>query len=175
MSKSHFPESFCRLAAVALTSLALTSPSAQAQSTNSPNPVAPPPPSPISRDWPDASKATPAPPPRAMTDSERALVERASARWQLLAKADFKSAYEFLTPSSRAFKPYAEFEAEAATSALREVKATRAECDSAGRCSVTLVAKAALQQPKVGMMVVPVLTQEIWALSASGEAQLILR
>ena len=110
-----------------------------------------------------------------MTDAERVLVDRASARWQLLAKGDYKGAYEFLTPSSKAFKPFAEFEAEAAASALREVKATRAECDSAGRCSVTLVAKARLQQAKIGMMGVPVLTHEVWALPASGEAQLILR
>lgn len=110
-----------------------------------------------------------------MTDAEKALVDRATARWQLLAKGDFKAAYDFLTPSSKAFKPYADFEAEAAASAFREVKATRAECDSAGRCSVTLVAKAGLQQAKIGMMGVSVLTHEVWTLPASGEAQLILR
>ena len=80
-----------------------------------------------------------------------------------------------LSAPSRAFKPYAAFEAEAAASTLRDVKATRADCDADNRCSVTLSANASLRQPKVGSLSVPILLQEVWVVSASGEAQLILQ
>lgn len=120
-------------------------------------------------------ESTTAPAPREMTDVEKTLVERATARQQFLAKGEYKAAYEFLSPSSKAFKPYAAFEAEASGSSLRETKATRAECDKDGRCSVTLVAKAGLQQPRIGMLSVPVMTQEVWVIQSSGEALLILR
>jgi hypothetical protein len=114
-------------------------------------------------------------PPRDMTVAELAIVERASARRRLLDKGEYKAAYEYLSPASRSFKSIASFESEAAASVLRNVKATRAECDKDGRCSVTLIATAVMQQPRVGEMAVPISLQEVWASQASGEAQLILR
>ena len=117
----------------------------------------------------------PPPPPRDMTAQERAIVDRATARRQLLEKGEYSAAYEFLSPSSKAFKSLAEFQAEALASTLRDVVATRAECDKDNRCSVTLTGKARLRQPKVGDLRVPVSLQEIWLAQSSGEAQLILR
>lgn len=131
-------------------------------------------PEPAFKNW-TTRESTTAPPPRDMTDREKALVERATERQQLLAKGEYKAAYEFLSPSSKAFKSFSAFEAEARGSSLRETKATRAECDKDGRCSVTLVAKAGLQQPKIGTLSVPVMTQEVWLIQSSGEALLILR
>ena len=115
------------------------------------------------------------PPPREMTRQELDVVERATARRQLLAKGEYKAAYEFLSPSSRSFKPFDVFEGEAVASALRDVKATRADCDKDGRCSVTLLARAVMKQPKVGDLGVPISLQEVWIAQASGNAQLILR
>lgn len=126
------------------------------------------------KNW-STKEITTAPPPREMTETEKAVVRRAGERWELLAKGDYKAAYEFLSASSKAFKPYPAFEAEASGSTLRDLKPTRAECDKDGRCSVTLAGRAAIQQPKVGMLGVPVLTQEVWSVQASGEAVLILR
>lgn len=126
------------------------------------------------KNW-GAKETTSTPPPREMTATEKAVIQRAGERWQLLTKGDYKAAYEYLSPSSKAFKSLAAFEAEASASTLSEVKPTRAECDKDGRCSVTLAARAGLQQPRVGMLGVPVLTQEVWSIQASGEALLILR
>ena len=52
-------------------------------------------------------------------------------------KGDYKAAYEYLSPSSKAFKSLAAFEAGERINVEREVKPTRAECDKDGRCSVT--------------------------------------
>ncbi len=114
-------------------------------------------------------------PPREMTAQEKAVVERATRRQQLIGNGDYKGAYEFFSVPSRATKSLATFEAEIGASAIKELKATRAECDKDDRCTVTLVGKAALQQPRVGIMGVPVLLQEVWLLQPSGEAQLISR
>ena len=102
-------------------------------------------------------------------------MQRATARRLLLAKGEYKAAYDFLSPASQSFKPFAEFQSEATASKLQDIKATRAECDKDNRCSVTLTGKAKLKQPKVGELTVPVSLQEIWLAQSSGEAQLILR
>ena len=116
-----------------------------------------------------------APPLRDMTKQELAVVDRATARQQALSKGEYKAAYEFLSLASQSFKSFAAFESEAAGSALRDVKATRAECDKDSRCSVTLIGQAVIRQPRVRELSVPVLLQEVWIAQVSGEAQLILR
>jgi len=116
-----------------------------------------------------------APPPRSMTQQELALVERATLRRQLIAKGDYKAAYEFFSPSSRSVKSLDAFESDGAASSLRDVRATRAECDKDGRCSVTLVAQGVIKQSRVGDLGVPISLQEVWIAQPSGEAQLIVR
>lgn len=178
------------LAVVALSALMIVLPSAQAQSgvqaksaapekeaaapTSPSAPSASDPPAPAGWYGPPGDRKV-APPLRDMTKQELAVVERATARQQALSKGEYKAAYEFLSLASQSFKPFAAFESEAAGSALRNIKATRAECDKDSRCSVTLVGQAVIRQPKVRELFVPVLLQEVWIAQVSGEAQLILR
>lgn len=114
------------------------------------------------------SAQKPVPTPSKMSDEELALVEKANQRWQALAKKDYASAYALLTPGSRTFKSVDAFSKEAAASSFQTALATRAECESAGRCVVHLTAQAQLSAGRAGTLTVPLAIQEIWLKSADG-------
>jgi hypothetical protein len=68
----------------------------------------------------------------------KVVTERAAARWQAIIGKDFASAYEYLSPASRATVTAAGFKTVASRIDYRAVEISGATCD-AGTCRVKLI------------------------------------
>ena len=66
---------------------------------------------------------------------EEAVKERAQARWNALVQGDYKAAYAFLSPGSRAVQPEAEYEKSLRRDFWKAAKVENAQC-SDQRCEV---------------------------------------
>ena len=84
-----------------------------------------------------AACATTAPiKPAANLSPEAAVTQRITERWQHIMDKDYKAAYEFMTPGTRAVMPYADYEKRMGQAQIRWMGSTvkQVNCEDAQTC-----------------------------------------
>ena len=85
----------------------------------------------------------------------KVVTERAAARWQAIIGKDFATAYEFMSPVTRATVTPAGFKTVASRIDYRSVKVTEASCDG-GSCRVKLILTYNAGLPTKGSKTAPI-------------------
>lgn len=119
--------------------------------------------------------AQPTPAARELTPRERAVLDRANARWALLSAGKAAEAYAFMSPASREFTTLSAFVDIAARSALKSAVARTALCDTTGLCVVSLVAQSEVNVPRSGKVSMTLPISENWTVDKDDTSWLIFR
>jgi hypothetical protein len=98
---------------------------------------------------------------------ERAVRERAQARWNHLAKAELDEAYEYLSPGSRLASPKQTYKSRIQPGSWQGANVVRVDCAQPERCTVNVNVKIKMLIARVGMINHESVVSEDWLFSGN--------